>query len=147
MKFFTWILLITVACSVPRYVRASDFAGTDFSKADSIAALYPRHSLRDPRALAGKLTRPLSTDVEKFRAIYTWVCMNIANDYALYLKNERQRRKYTAPEQRKTWNRAFSAHVFKKLLHEHKTVCPGYAYLVKELAFHAGIKCVIVDGY
>ncbi len=147
MKLFTWILLIAVTCSVPRYARAFDFAGADFSKADSIAALYPRHSLRDLRALAGKLTRPLSTDAEKFRAIYTWVCTNIANDYALYLKNERHRGKYTAPEERKAWNRAFSAHVFKKLLHEHKTVCTGYAYLVKELAFHAGIKCVIVDGY
>lgn len=147
MKIFVYIVLITVTCSVPLYARVSDFADVDFSKADSIAARYPRHSLRDLRALADKLTKPLSTDVEKFRAIYTWVCTNIANDYGLYLKNERQREKYTDPVARQAWNREFSARVFEKLLHEHKTVCTGYAYLVKELAFHAGIKCVIVDGY
>jgi hypothetical protein len=147
MKIFIWIVLITVIGSVPLYARTLDFAVTDFSKADSIAALYPRHSLRDLRALADKLTRPLSTDVDKFRSIYTWVCTNIANDYALYLKNERQRRKYTEPLARKAWNREFSARVFEKLLHEHKTVCTGYAYLVKELAYHAGIKCIVVDGY
>lgn len=147
MKIFTCIVLITVACSVRLHARAPGFAGADFSKADSIAALYPRHSLHDLRALADKLTRPLSTDVEKFRAIYTWVCTNIANDYGLYLKNERQRGKYTDPEERKVWNREFSVRVFKKLQAEYKTVCTGYAYLVKELAFHAGIKCIIVDGY
>ena len=147
MKIFTWIVLITVVGSVPLDARPSDFSDVNFSKADSIASLYPRHSLRDLRSLADKLTRPLSTDVEKFRAIYTWVCTNIANDYGLYLKNERQRSKYTDPEARKKWNREFSAHVFEKLLREHKTVCTGYAYLVKELAFHAGIKCIIVDGY
>jgi hypothetical protein len=135
-----------VTCPV-LYARIPDFAGVDFAKADSIAARYPRHSLRDLRALADKLTRPLSTDVEKFRAIYTWVCKNIANDYALYLKNEHHRKKYSDPEVRKAWNREFSTRVFEKLLHEHKTVCTGYAYLVKELAFHAGIECIIVDGY
>lgn len=147
MKFFACIVLIMVSCSDPLYAQASDFACADFAKADSIAARYPRHSLRDLRALAGKLTRPLSNEAEKFRAIYTWVCTNIANDYGLYLKNERQRQKYTDPAARMAWNREFSKRVFEKLLHEHKTVCTGYAYLVKELAYHAGINCVVVDGY
>lgn len=147
MKIFALIGLITVTLSCQLYAQVSDFADADFSKADSIAACYPRHSLRDLCALADKLTRPLSTEVEKFRAIYTWTCTNIANDYTLYLKNERQRQKYTDPVQHKAWNREFSARVFKKLLEEHKTVCTGYAYLVRELAFHAGIKCVVVDGY
>jgi hypothetical protein len=147
MKFFACIVLIMVSCSEPLYAQASDFACADFAKADSIAARYPRHSLRDLRALADKLTRPLSNEAEKFRAIYTWVCTNIANDYGLYLKNERQRQKYTDPAARMAWNREFSTRVFEKLLNEHKTVCTGYAYLVKELAYHAGINCVIVDGY
>lgn len=147
MKFFACMVLIMVSCSGLLYAQASDFACADFAKADSVAARYPRHSLRDLRALADKLTRPLSSEAEKFRAIYIWVCTNIANDYGLYLKNERQRQKYTNPEARETWNRAFSKRVFEKLLREHKTVCTGYAYLVKELAYHAGIKCVIVNGY
>jgi hypothetical protein len=147
MKFFALVVLITVTLSGDLYAQISDFAAADFRRADSIAACYPRYSLRDLRALADKLTRPLSTEAEKFRAIYTWVCTNIANDYALYLKNERQRHRYTDATQRKAWNREFSARVFRVLLEEHKTVCTGYAYLIKELAFHAGIKCEIIDGY
>lgn len=146
MRIFALVMLITVALPRNLYAQA-DFPDADFRRADSIAALYPRHSLRDLRALAYKLTSPLSTQAEKFRSIYTWICTNIANDYGLYLKNERQRHKYTDPAQRKAWNREFSARVFKILLEEHKTVCTGYAYLVKELAFHAGIKCEVVDGY
>ncbi|MGE5943305.1 MAG: transglutaminase domain-containing protein, partial [Flavobacteriales bacterium] len=37
--------------------------------------------------------------------------------------------------------------MFKKLLNDKKTICSGYAYLVKELSILANIPCEIVDGY
>jgi hypothetical protein len=37
--------------------------------------------------------------------------------------------------------------VFRNLLEKNKTVCTGYAYLVRELADFAGIECKIIDGY
>lgn len=128
--------------------QAVSFSNPDFGKADSIAALYAGHSLVDLRALSDKLTRPLFTEIEKFRAIYRWVCDNIENDYGLYLEVTRQRVKLKdQPEELHKWNKDFNQKVFRKLLKEHKTMCTGYAYLVKELTRHAGIRCVIVNGY
>jgi hypothetical protein len=63
MRFFMLVFSIVVIFSVGLRAQA------DYTKADSVAALYPNYSLKDLKSLANKLTKPLSTDVEKFRAI------------------------------------------------------------------------------
>lgn len=147
MKVFLATSLIVLTCASSLFGQVEDFASTDFKKADSLAHVYRNHSLTDLRALAVKLTSPLSTEVEKFRAIYLWICSNIENDYALFQKNQHKREKLRGPEALKKWNKELNAVVFKTLLKEQKTICTGYAYLVRELAYHAGLTCVIVDGY
>ena len=127
--------------------QVEDFASTNFRKADSIAQLYPHYSLRDIRGLAEKLTLPLSSDVEKFRAIYRWVCLNIENDYALFQKNKIKREKLKDPEAIKRWNKKFSPVVFERLVKKHRTLCTGYAYLIRELALYAGLSCEMINGY
>jgi transglutaminase/protease-like cytokinesis protein 3 len=147
MKVSALMIFTSIISFVHLQAQTADLKSINFKKADSIAALYPNHSLRDLRNLAEKLATPLSTDTEKFRAIYKWVCNNIDNDYVLYQKNKRNREKHKDPEERKEWNKKFHVRVFKTLLESHRTVCTGYAYLIKELAFHAGLKAVIIDGY
>ncbi|MDH5368348.1 MAG: hypothetical protein OEW67_15325 [Cyclobacteriaceae bacterium] len=128
--------------------QISDFSSYDFSKADSVSALYPKHSISNLSELSHKLTTPLQTDVEKFRAIYKWVCDNIENDYSYYAKNKRMREKLNnQPEKLVEWNKEFLPKVFTKLVKEHKTVCTGYAYLIRELSYYANIECEIVNGY
>ena len=128
--------------------QISDFGKIDFSKADSIADLYHKEDLKSLPLLSQKLTDSLTTDIEKFRAIYTWVCKNITNDHAAYLRNRKNREKLQGNEEAlENWNRTFSKKVFAKLLKEQKTVCTGYAYLVRELSGYAGIECKIIDGY
>jgi hypothetical protein len=146
MKAFT---LICFAILSPLWLHAqlSDFANTDFKKADSIARLYPNHSLRNLNDLANKLTTPLTTEVEKFRAIYTWTSLNIENDYELYIKNKRNREKMQDPDALQKWNTKLNGIVFERLLKKHRTVCTGYAYLIKEMASVAGLSCEIVNGY
>ncbi|MEJ7644659.1 MAG: transglutaminase domain-containing protein [Chryseolinea sp.] len=141
----TWVAILF--CSTGVNGQIDEFNSMDFSKADSMATLYPDHSLQDLRLLATKLTRPLSTEEEKFRAIYKWICNNIAYDYDIYRRNKREREKLVHPDALKIWNNKISTVVFRTLLNEHKTVCTGYAYLVKELAYHAGLSCRIVDGF
>jgi len=141
------ILFFSLNLSFCVCAQISDFANTDFRMADSIAAVYAGHSLGDIRGLSHKLTQKLPTSQEKFRAIYKWVCENIENDYFLYMKTTRQRAKLKSEEEFKAWNKKFNATVFKKLIEERKTICSGYAYLVRELALHAGLSCVIINGY
>jgi hypothetical protein len=128
------------------FAQISDFNDADFQKADSIAALYPHHSLVDLKILSGKLTAPLEREEEKFRAIYKWVCDNIVNDYSLFSEHKKQRERLDA-RSFEIWNRKFSARAFRILVNEHRTVCTGYARLVSELAVYSGIECRVVDGY
>lgn len=130
------------------HAQLSDFGNIDFQKADSIAELYDGESLEMLPLLAHNLTRDLDSEVEKFRAIYTWVCSNITSDHGSFVKNRKMREKYQDDEQALSqWNAEFQVEVFNKLLKSKKTVCTGYAYLMKELSYFAGIECEIVDGY
>lgn len=147
MKRYVFLFYFAFIAPVVLKAQISDFAHIDFRKADSVAAAYPNHSLFDLRSLALKLTRPLHTDVEKFRALYVWTCINIESDYYLYLKNEHARRNLTTPQELNAWNMKLNPIVFDVLLNKHRTVCTGYAYLLRELCLHANLTSVIVDGY
>src|SRR6187402_774547 len=109
------------------YGQLSDFNRTDFKEADRIAELYPRHSLKDLKVLSDKLTQPLATDVEKFRAIFKWVCLNIESDYALFVENKSMRGKLSG-EKLSKWEEIFSGRVFSVMTAHHRTICTGYAY-------------------
>ncbi len=147
MKFLL-IILLPIGFSFNLYSQITDFPDADFRKADSVANVFTNHSLRDLKLLAEKLTGSFSKEEEKFRAIYFWVCNNIESDYQYYRLNEKQRTKLrNQPDQLNAWNVQFSKRVFERLLQERKTVCTGYAYLIKALSFWAGLECVIVDGY
>jgi hypothetical protein len=138
---------VIVIFSVHLYAQRIDFACTDFRNADHLAAQYSKHDLNDLKSLADKLTQSLPTEEEKFRAIYAWVANNIEYDYGLFLKNKQKRESLKNPEDLAAWNKGFNLRVFKNLLEKQRTICTGYAYLVRELATHAGLACVIIDGY
>ena len=130
------------------HAQISDFKTIDFTKADNIVTLNKDASLENLPLLVYNLTHKLDTDVEKFRAIYTWVCYNISGDYKQHHKVSKKR------EELKTdslgyikWNDEFKKVAFKKLLKHKKTMCTGYAYLIKEMCFIANIESEIVDGY
>lgn len=144
-----WIILvITLLSQLKIEAQISDFKNINFKNADKIADAYKGNYLSNLPVLAYNLTHNLSTDVEKFRAIYTWVSTNIEGDYDGFRKNSAKRSKYQndSLEQIK-WNKIFSNQVFKKLAKEKKTICTGYAYLVKTLANMANINCEIIGGF
>jgi hypothetical protein len=147
MKASALLFSVTIIFTSSLSAQKTDFASTNFNKADSLADLYSNSSLRDLKALSDKLTQPLDKEEEKFRAIYKWICNNIDYDHTLYVKLKKKKEKHKIKEAYDTWNKESSKQVFKALLESHQTICSGYAYLVKELAAHAGISCVVVDGY
>ncbi|WP_255572909.1 transglutaminase domain-containing protein [Hanstruepera marina] len=130
------------------YAQISDFKDIDFKKADSLAMAYKEAELTNLPLLSKKLTSNLKTDVEKFRAIYMWVCTNIENDFSLYLKYERKNKRFQNDSlEFNLWQTDFKKTVFKTLVEDHKTICTGYAYLVKTLAHWANLECELVHGY
>ncbi|WP_282124272.1 transglutaminase domain-containing protein [Algibacter mikhailovii] len=143
-------LLIVCMIFLGLYVRAqkSDFKLINFEKADSIAKFYQGETLKNMPILAYNLTKDLESQVEKFRAIFIWVCLNVKSDHSFGQLTLRKRRKYKNDSLGfYQWNNEVRSRVFKTLLHEQKTICTGYAYLIKELSSFVGIECEIIDGY
>jgi len=141
-------LILLVIFTFQSNAQILDFETIDFKKADRIALSYNDEDLSNLSDLSYKLTENLDTDVERFRAIYRWVCNNIANDYSLYLKNKNKRERFKKDSIKFTnWNNDFRKTLFKKLRKRKKTICTGYAYLVKELAEFADLECKIIQGY
>lgn len=146
MKFWPIVFFFAFVFNVQ--AQLSDFENINFEKADAIAKKYKGEELHNLNQLVEKLTEHLNSDVERFRAIYMWVCTNISNDYSLYSKNTRKRNRYlNDPVLLETWNAEFKKEIFKQLVENKQTICTGYAYLVKEMAQIADIECEIVHGY
>jgi len=142
------LILVCFTFALNLQAQKSDFSAIDFDKADNIAKSLKGEALSNLPLLAHKLTNKLETDVERFRAIYFWVCNNIENDYLLMRKNERKRRRFKDDSlQLAEWNTTFSKIMFQRLLEDKKTLCTGYAFLVQELSRLAGIECEMIDGY
>jgi len=145
MKF---VAIVVFFVGTLTYGQRSDFDAIAFDKADSIALKHKGVSLKNLPVLVHNLTSDLPTDVEKFRSIYTWVCTNIENDYGAYQKTVKKRKKLLGnSEALAEWNDNYAPKVLKKLVAQRKTACTGYAFLVREMANLADIKCKIINGY
>lgn len=141
------ILEFVFAIVIVVNVRAQDFAHVDFTAADSVADQYAGYPLNDIHKLATELTQSLRTEEEKFRALYKWVCDNVQYDYDLQMRDKQAKRKMKSADERNAWSKSFSIYVLKELRERRKTVCTGYAYLLRVLAAEVGIECKIIDGY
>ncbi|MBL7887354.1 MAG: hypothetical protein JNJ52_11435 [Flavobacterium sp.] len=143
LSFILFFLLFSFS-----HAQVSDFKKINFAKANSIAHSNKGKDLNDLPLLAYNLTNELTTDVEKFRAIYIWVCSNIESDYYYSLKNISKRKKYQNDSIKLIqWNENFKKISFERLLKKKKAICTGYAYLIKELANLSNIECEIINGF
>ncbi len=128
--------------------QVSDFKSIDFTRADNIARLNEGQNLDNLPILSYNLTHKLNTDVEKFRAIFYWVSNNINADDALNSKVLHKREKFKNDSLSfLNWDKKNKKKFFKKLIKQKRTICTGYAYLIKELCFFANIECEIINGY
>lgn len=128
--------------------QVSDFDSINFTRADNIAKLNEGESLDNLPILAYNLTHKLNTDIEKFRAIFYWVSNNINADDALNSKVLHKREKFKNDSLAFiSWDKKNKKKFFKKLIKQKRTVCTGYAYLIKELCFFSNIECEIINGY
>ncbi|GAA4970343.1 transglutaminase domain-containing protein [Algibacter aquimarinus] len=142
------VLILVLFLSFTIYAQKEDFSFINFDKADSIANSCKGYSLRNLPVLTYNITQDLDTQVEQFRAIYIWVCNNIESDYSFGESTLRHRKRMKNDSVSfSIWNAQVLPKVFKKLLNDKKTICSGYAYLIKEMSALVGINCEIVDGY
>ena len=142
-----WCLFL-ILISVSLSAQQSDFKNYDFTKVDAIAKNFKAKRLNDLNNITYNLTKDFDTEVEKFRAIFIWITHNISNDYRLYAKNSRKRKRFEDDSIKlEKWNSKFKKIIFKKLIRKKRTICTGYAYLLKEMSDIIGVKAEIVHGY
>lgn len=141
--FFLFFLLLHNSV-----ISQNNKSDLDYSKADSIAISLRGENLDNLPMLCYMLTEHLYTEKERFRAIYRWVCDNIENDYYAYLKISKRRKKLKQDSLAyEKWNKQYVQTTFKTLKYSKITTCTGYAYLIREMSFLAGIESKIINGF
>jgi transglutaminase/protease-like cytokinesis protein 3 len=101
-----------------------------------------------PDSLAYLLASPYRTDIEKARAIYSWIAQHISYNTFFIGNFRRSAGAYVAPEEDTTTIRK-EADVMTaiKVLKRRTAVCDGYAKLFKTLCGYAGICSEVISGY
>ncbi len=101
-----------------------DVKNFDYRRADSIALKFPKKKYKTVSAVAEILTQDITTEHEKFRAIFRWITDNI--------------------EYNKSAGNVADA---DKVVRKNKAVCQGFSNLLKEMCNVVGIPCEVITGY
>lgn len=120
--FRFWIFLL-----FPFYLFSQtgiDIKNFDYHRADSIALNFPKKKFKTVSDVASVLTQDLTTEHEKFRAIFRWITDNI--------------------EYNKTAQNVADA---DKVVRKNKAVCQGFSNLLKEMCTVVNIPCESITGY
>jgi transglutaminase/protease-like cytokinesis protein 3 len=135
------LLLVFVLCF------SKPLKSQDFAKLDSIVNKY-NHYLRTPKRLANQINKDFTTDIEKARAIYSWIAQFIEYDTEAYFKGtHRFSYSYSTKEEKeekeKIHNKKVANYTFKKKM----GVCAGYATLFQNLCELSSLECTLITGY
>lgn len=119
-----------------------------YSKVDSLVELYPKN-ISKIDDLVAKIAVDFSSDEEKSRAVFYWVCNSIS--YHVSHSERIEKEKLNAYSYKTEKERLQKE---KKLLNESatlafnskKAVCYGYSALFKKISNKLGIECELVQG-
>lgn len=134
-------LLLILFCHFSYAQKPSDNFNAIDRKVNSIEA-------SNLELLAQKLTTPYPKDIEKVRAIYSWIATHIAYNMGIFSWKIGTRTKYAADydDSFTLWKTADEM-VAERVLKRKVAVCDGYARLFKTLCLYSGIPAELVLGY
>jgi hypothetical protein len=137
MRYLLCILWLLISLPAGAQARKVSFATID----DQVSGIEPG----PPERLARDLTTPYSSDLEKVRAIFSWIAQHV--DYHLPSRFSTHRR--NSPNTRTVMEPDGSANevVAANTLNSLSAVCEGYARLFTLLCNQAGIPSMIITGF
>lgn len=119
---------------------------TDFSIISRRVRTIKSKSLID---LSKKITESYTTELEKVKAIFSWITQNIkydvigaSNPFSLY---DDLKKSIKSPVDSIVQN-FYNDQIVEKVIREKKAVCDGYARLFKALCDKSNIKSVVING-
>jgi len=140
MKLIAIYLLLLV--SLAGRAQSADFAAID-ERMRTIDA-------PSPDSLASVITRIYTGDLEKARAIYSWIAQHIGYNTGIYGRSVRNDARWrTGPDPFDTmtvWRSGIEMAAWQ-VMRRRVTVCEGYARLFKVLCNYAGLQAEVVSGY
>ena len=99
-------------------------------------------------SLAKKLAAPYETELEKTRAIFSWIAQHISYNTGIYNPGRGYRSvKYVMDPYDTVSSKPAVEQTAEKVLRGRVAVCDGYAKLFKTLCDYAGITCEVLLGY
>jgi len=135
IKLTTTTLWIIVFCATSMFAKQTEStsSNTDWSQVDERSKTVP-DSLKSYQEISKYLTKGLTKEKDKLRAIYIWITHNIAYDVAQYSSGKLKR-----------FNNKEAS--IKYVLANKVAVCSGYADLLHMMAEEAGIEMYTILGY
>lgn len=119
----------------------------NFEKVDQRVGLYPKQYASADQ-LADQITKDFMSDVDRIRAIYTWLAINVSYDLkTLYTGEAQINFSYSSQEDLKRKLAAINTHIVNKTLRTKKAICEGYAQTFKKVSEQMGIPCMLVGGF
>jgi hypothetical protein len=100
-----------------------------------------------PDSLAFKLTERWDTDLEKMRAIFSWIAQNIGYKTRTYSSAKNYSKASFDPLDTMTIWKTGDEMTAMRILHRRVAVCEGFSRLFKVLCDYAGLKSELVFGY
>ncbi|HEU0064552.1 MAG TPA: transglutaminase domain-containing protein, partial [Flavisolibacter sp.] len=99
-------------------------------------------------SLALKLTSPYKTDIEKVRAIFSWITQHISYNVNIFNSRRPLNIKYNqVKEDTSSLIKSADEIVAQIVLDRRVAVCDGYARLFKTLCEYSGIQSQIISGF
>ena len=119
----------------------------NFEEVDRIVSQYPK-SAATPDQLADQIAKDFSTDIDRIRALYTWLALNISYDLeTLYSGQTEVNFSYTDQQDLQRKLRAINRNTVNNTLRTKKAICEGYAQTFKYISELLGVPCMLVGGY
>ena len=96
--------------------------------------------------LANLINASFNNDLDKARAVYTWIAMNVVYDTKALNKPQKLRFSYRSQEELEAKKKQFREDLALKTLTKRKALCEGYSTLFQNLCHQMDIECEIVSG-
>jgi transglutaminase/protease-like cytokinesis protein 3 len=129
-----------VLASIFQLLASLAFAQKDFSVMDAHARSLSFRGEKDLLRITDSLTNRFSTDLEKGRAIFTWLTEHIAYDCGQHNRLDTEPDEATHPLY-------YTQQQLELILTRRRTRCEGYAFMFKTMCKLAGIYATTREGY
>jgi len=118
---------IALAGAFSQPINSRNAPKVDFSRVDAYVKAMPK--MGSAAQVAASLSKAAKSDWEKARAVFDWICLNIAYDTDAF------------------FGRTHAEASAKSTFESGKSVCQGYSELSLDLAGMLGIESLVVSGY